>query len=370
MLQHATGDRNGGELSRDPSAEGYLKDAMADILCWAEIEGDVPTAASLELLGEARDLADALGGQVAALVLAAGEREDEWAALLGRHGAGCVLVVTHPLLDSYSVELYRDALAQCAAARACELILLPGSAHGGDLASQLAARLGAEIVGGCTHIAPAPTGAVRLTRPIYGDRLHEIYEYTPGQAAPLVATFQPGARGADPSPGGPPAPVERPAVVLEDGKPRSRWLGISPPDMDTVDIAEAERLVAAGLGLPLPGGLGLARELAELLGAALGATRPVVDKGFLPVERQIGTTGRAVAPRLYVALGISGASQHVGGIRGAETIVAVNVDRSAPMMAMADLAVVGDAARVVELLVERLEVRRGLPSTNSSRINE
>jgi electron transfer flavoprotein alpha subunit len=332
---------------------------MPDILCWVELDEGAPTAASLEVLGEARDLAHAQGGRVAALVLATSdERRVEWPQLLGRHGAGRVLIATHPLLSSRGVDAYPDALAQCAAAHPCALIVLPASAHGGDVGAQLAARLGAELLGGCVQIAPAPNGAVQLTRPIYGDRLYEVYEYTAGQAAPLVATFRPGARGLDERPDGPPAIVETLAVELAPGDSRAQSLGVRLPDPGTVDIAEAERVVAVGLGLPLPGGLGEARELAERLGAAIGATRPVVDKGFLPFERQIGTTGRVVAPRLYIALGISGASQHVGGIRGAQTIVAVNTDRSAPMMALADLAIVGDAAQVVPALIEQLEARQ------------
>ena len=138
---------------------------------------------------------------------------------------------------------------------------------------------------------------------------------------------------------------------------RTRAQAIVPPAPDTVDLVEAERIVAVGLGLPHPLGVKLAYELAADLGAAVGGTRPIVDKGWLPFERQIGTTGRSVAPRLYIAMGISGASQHTGGIRGARTIIAINPDRSAPLMALADLAIVGDAAEIVPLLLKLLAAR-------------
>ncbi|MBI2461026.1 MAG: electron transfer flavoprotein subunit alpha/FixB family protein [Candidatus Rokubacteria bacterium] len=130
-----------------------------------------------------------------------------------------------------------------------------------------------------------------------------------------------------------------------------------------MDLREAERIVAGGRGIAGPEGIALLQELADLLGAALGASRVAVDLGWLPWERQIGQSGRSVAPRLYLACGISGASQHLAGIRGAGTIIAVNTDRSAPIFSVAHLGVVGDWREVVTALLERLAARgeaRGL----------
>ncbi|HEY7198688.1 MAG TPA: electron transfer flavoprotein subunit alpha/FixB family protein, partial [Candidatus Dormibacteraeota bacterium] len=169
---------------------------------------------------------------------------------------------------------------------------------------------------------------------------------------PLVATLRPGSRGA-------PRPRPRPLEVelLPAGEPRVRRLRRLQPDPRSVRLAEAERIVAAGLGIGSSDRLPAVQELADLLGAALGASRPLADRGWVPFERQIGTTGQQVAPRLYVAVGISGASQHLGGIREAETIVAINTDPACPMMARATLAAVGDAGEVVEALAAALRAR-------------
>jgi electron transfer flavoprotein alpha subunit len=121
-----------------------------------------------------------------------------------------------------------------------------------------------------------------------------------------------------------------------------------------VDISEAERIVAGGLGVGGPEGMNLLQQLAERLGAAVGGTRVLVDRGWLPFERQIGSTGKTVAPRLYVALGISGASQHTSGMTGSKTVVVVNTDRTAPMFGLADLGVVGDMRQIVPALLKRL----------------
>jgi len=133
-------------------------------------------------------------------------------------------------------------------------------------------------------------------------------------------------------------------------------------DPRSVRLAEAERIVAAGLGIGSADLLPAVQELADLLDAALGASRPLADRGWVPFERQIGTTGHQVAPSLYVAIGISGASQHLGGIRQVETVVAVNTDPACPMMTRATVAAVGDAREVVEALLARLRARRQVPA--------
>ena len=143
----------------------------------------------------------------------------------------------------------------------------------------------------------------------------------------------------------------RPVPAAE---PRVRHLGTLAGDPGSVPLPEAPRIVAAGLGIVAHESLGMVAELVALLGASLGATRPLADRGWVPFERQIGTTGQTVSPRLYVALGISGALQHLSGIIGAETMVAVNTDRSCPIMSHATLAAVGDVGAVVPLLIARL----------------
>jgi electron transfer flavoprotein alpha subunit len=170
-----------------------------------------------------------------------------------------------------------------------------------------------------------------------------------------VATLRPQTRGRpDPAEGPAPELVRHPAAELPA---RVRHLGDLAGEPGTVPLAEAPRIVAAGLGIGGREALAAVEELAGLLGASVGATRPLTDRGWVPFERQIGTTGQVVRPRLHIALGVSGALQHLSGIIGAETMVAVNTDRSCPMMARATLAVAGDVAEVLPLLLARLRER-------------
>ncbi len=339
---------------------------MREILCWVEIENDgTPTGASLETLEEAAQIAAAWGGRVVALVLRGAaltdDLEERLAVGLGGRGATQVLVATHPHLATYSTEGWCHTLAWLLRDSSFGLCVGPNSPNGADFMPRLAARLDAPLLTDCLALAPTEGGGLRLTCPAYGNRLHLLYEVEAASmraSRPLLATLRPGVRGLAGQATQGQASVQ---LLNLDGLDLdfsgTRSLGVLPPDPRTVDIVEAERIVAVGLGLPLETGVRLASDLAGCLGAAVGGTRPVVDKGWLPFSRQIGTTGRSVAPRLYVALGISGAGQHTGGLRGARLIVSINRDRSAPMMALSDLAIVGDAAEIVPLLINKLTAR-------------
>ena len=326
-----------------------------NVICWIELEDGLPSAASLELLGEASEVARAWGSDLAALVLTdVADNQAAWLAKLGQYGTQWVLVALHPLLATYEGDAYCAALTQILAQQAWTALLAPATANAADFVARLAARLEVAVVSDCVRLAATADGGLNLIRPVYSDRLHSHYHFVPVDAAKIIATFRPGARGLDLRPKPQQAALQIIKVNIEPTAVRTHSIAIVPPAPNTVDLVEAEKIVAVGLGLPHPLGVNLAYELAADLGAAVGGTRPIVDKGWLPFERQIGTTGRSVAPRLYVAMGISGASQHTGGIRGARTIIAINPDRSAPLMALADLAIVGDAAEIVPLLLKLL----------------
>jgi electron transfer flavoprotein alpha subunit len=298
---------------------------------WAYVEHDP------EVMGDAADLAEELGAGAAAI--AAGADPE---ALAGA-GAERVLLLDAP----YDAETHAAAVAGAVVGAAA--ILLPGTANGADLAPRLAALLGAACLLDCAWLRADPAGLL-AARWAHDDRAQERWLVPAG--LPLVATLRPGSRGAA-------RPRPRPLEVelLPAGEPRARRLRRLQPDPRSVRLAEAERIVAAGLGIGSSERVPAVQELADLLGAALGASRPLADRGWVPFERQIGTTGQQVAPRLYVAVGISGASQHLGGIREAETIVAINTDPACPMMARATLAAVGDAGEVVEALAAALRAR-------------
>jgi electron transfer flavoprotein alpha subunit len=320
--------------------------AGSDIWVWGEQAGGELTEATWEVLAEGRELAGALGGSLA--LAAAGLPEP--LPLAGLGGAGVAQV--HLLGDGppgAGAETGAAALAALAAARgAPAALLLPATGAGAGLAPRAAIRLGAACLDDCLGVRAGAEG-LRVLRWACDDRLHEEWLVA---GRPLVATLRPQTRGRPAATTGPEPEVERhPAPELPQ---RVRHLGELPGDPGTVPLAEASRIVAAGLGVGGRDALDGVQELATLLGASLGATRPLADRGWVPFERQIGTTGQMVNPRLYVALGISGALQHLSGIIGADTMIAVNTDRTCPMMARATLAVAGDVAAVLPLLVARL----------------
>ena len=222
-------------------------------------------------------------------------------------------------------------------------ILLPASADGRDLAPRLAAATGRPLLAGAAEYRD---DEVRLTR---GGGL--LTEYVTAEE-PVVVTLQPGVRGTEPRRA--PRPAPEPIAVTLDGRHDAVVLDVSPPDPGTMDLAESRRIMAGGAGLRGPEDFRLLARTAAAVGASMGATRVVADLGWVAHERYIGTTGVAVDPDLYVALGISGAIQHVTGLGAPRHVVAVNTDPSCPMMAMADLALVTDAPGLLEALARRL----------------
>ncbi len=228
-----------------------------------------------------------------------------------------------------------------------DVVVLPASPDGRDLAPRLAAAMGRPLVTGTVRVDR--TGAIAAT---HGGRVHERYV----ARGPFVATLEPGCRGV----GLADVPAERhvgPLAIEEpDGGGHAgldaEILAVTPPDPAAMDLAESPRIFAGGAGLGDADDFALLGHVAEAFGASVGGTRVATDAGLLPHSRQIGTTGVTVRPRLYVAFGISGAVQHTGGLHDPGHVVSVNVDASCPMMAMADLALVADAPAVLRALAE------------------
>ena len=228
------------------------------------------------------------------------------------------------------------------------MVLLPESPDGRDLAPRLAVALGCGLLAGAVRCAPDEVEVTRLD-----DRL----SVRVGVDGPVVVTLRPGSRGQ------PEAVAPAQVTALPLGAAGAVWdaesLGVLQPEPSTADLVEARRIVGGGAGLVPPGADGAAamRLLAEVgsaLEASAGATRVVTDAGWMSYDRQIGTTGVAVSPELYVAFGISGAAQHVGGLGAPEHVVSINTDPSCPMTAMADLGIVADAPAVLAELADRL----------------
>ena len=226
------------------------------------------------------------------------------------------------------------------------IVVLPASPDGRDLAPRLAVALDRQLFANAVMVCADRVVVARRGGLVEED--HEVH-------APIVATLQPGARGIEPlSPDAARVETNDVSLALPTGAADAEVLELVPPDPATMDLAEAPRIVAGGAGLGCAERFETLEAVAKALGASYGASRVAADLGWVPVDRFIGTTGVAVNPRLYVALAISGAVQHVGGLGDPERIISVNTDPSAPMMTMADVAIVSDARAVLDALAARL----------------
>jgi electron transfer flavoprotein alpha subunit len=308
--------------------------------------------ATLEALGEAVELAR----PGAPGVLSVGPAEGREALLsLTRHGATrLVLLRTPGIASSAEVGCAVAAWLQ-AQGGTSPVVLLPHTRHGLGVAAQLTVRLDAALAPDAVGVRRDADDGLEVTRPAYGDRLYATMRVPAGTAA--VVTLRPGSLGVGPAGAARQVAVEEwPATA--DGAPATpRLRRVIAADPRSIDLRDAERIVAGGRGVG-PDGFRQLEVLADLLGAAVGGSRVAVDLGWIPWERQIGQSGRAVAPELYLAFGISGASQHMAGIERARTVVAVNADRAAPLLARAQLAALADWQPVADALIERLRARR------------
>jgi len=306
--------------------------------------------ATYEALALGRDLAEGLGARLEAVLLGQGVRA--LADSLGR--ADAVLYVDHPALAEGTGEQTSRALAALAAERSPALILVPTTNVSWDLLGLLPARLGVPLVNFCRQ-ATASGGAVEFSSLLYGGKMAATL--TAGDGTVVVAVL-PGVRPAEAGKGGPPPQVEEVAVAFEAGD-GVRWLEYEEPEAGDVDITQQEFLVAVGRGISNEANVEVAEELAAALGGAVCGSRPVIDQGWLPLVRQVGKSGVTVKPRLYVAAGISGAPEHVEGMKDAELIVAVNTDPGAPIFSVAHYGIVEDATDVLEALAEAVSKRKG-----------
>ncbi len=324
---------------------------MIIIAVMAETDSGVLATSALECVQEARELADVTGGSVR--VLLPGHGVASLADELATYGADAITVIEHEGLRQFSSHGWLAALEPVLTTLAPTLVLAPDTGHVRAWLPRLAARWRVPLVTGCVQVKSSATGQIEMTRPTYSGARHERLAF-PTTASVLV-TLIPKARGLGASRSGRHAEVTRLTPDLNPTAFRDHTVERLPPDPHMVDISEAERIVAGGLGVGGPEGMELVGRLADRLGAAVGGTRVVVDRHWLPFERQIGTTGKTVAPKLYLALGISGASQHTAGMIGSETVIAINTDRTAPMLSVADLGVVGDLHQIIPALLAELE---------------
>jgi electron transfer flavoprotein alpha subunit len=306
---------------------------------------------TFEALALARDVADQLGSKVEAVLLGHGVKD--LASQLG--AAARVVSVDHPALAEVIPELYAEALAQLARREQPAVVLTPLTNVTLGVGTLLAAKIGASAINFCKDVRVVD-GKIEAHAVLYGGKIET--KVVPA-TEPVVLGIGPGARLADAGRfAGPPAVVDEAAVDLPATSP-IRFKGFIEPEAGEVDVTQQDVLVAVGRGIGSQDNIALAEELAEALGGVVCGSRPVIDQGWMSLSRQVGKSGASVKPRLYIAAGISGAPEHVEGIRGATAIVAVNTDPQAPIFAVAHYGIVGDAQDVLPALTEAVRARRG-----------
>lgn len=314
--------------------------AATDVLIVAETRDGKLRPLSLELVTAARQIAG--DGKVDALVAAAGQVSGLEA--LGAHGADGVLVATHDAFKFHSP----DGLTAVAASLGANYgtILFLASAAGRDVAPRVAARLGAPCASDVVAVERTANG-VRASRPIYAGKVLQALDL----AGTAVVTLRPNSLAAVPNARA--GAVEAVTVPAFDAK--VTVTGVRSPDVQKLDVSEATVVVSGGRGFGDPKHFVLLEELAAAFGnAAVGASRAVVDAGWRAHDEQVGQTGKTVAPSLYIAVGISGAIQHLAGMRTAKVIVAINKDKEAPIFKAADYGIVGDLFEVLPRLTEEI----------------
>jgi electron transfer flavoprotein alpha subunit len=310
--------------------------------------------ATLEVLGEARSLADQLEGELCAALL--GHRVGDLTTDLIRHGADAVYVVQHPLLERYTTDAYVYVLTQVIRKRDPFMVMLGGTPNGQDLAPRLAARLRVALVTDCVMVKLNSQGVVEMTKPTYQNKVHTTL--TCSERRPSIVTIRPGARGVEQPNSSRQGRVANIHPEIEDLVIQTRPVKLIKGDPRRIDLSEAELIVAGGRGVGAPDRWEIIEALAEALGAAVGGSRIPMDKGSIGRERVIGQTGKTIRPKLYLAVGISGATQHMGGVRDSELIVAINNDPAAPILKQADLGIVGDLHEILPVLIEKLQQRK------------
>ncbi len=330
-----------------------------DIWFFAEHKDGNLRKVTLELLGEAKRLAAAAGGEAVAVL--AGSGLGGLAGQLGQYGPDRIILLDDPALAEYRTGPYTNVLAVLVAERKPLAFLFGNTALTRDLAPRVAGRCGAPLFSDCTGAAYRD-GALHFTRPMYGGKLYaDVTGAAVGQPGTTVfAALRANVFGAAQATGGSPA-VETAAVAVP---PDALWPVVKETLAQVsgkVELAEANIIVSGGRGVGGADGFKVLEELADALGAAVGASRMAVDNGWRDYKYQVGQTGKTVSPTLYIACGISGAIQHLAGMSSSKCILAINTDPEANIFKVADYGIVGDLFQVVPALTQ--EFRRLLAAS-------
>jgi electron transfer flavoprotein alpha subunit len=318
------------------------------ILVFIEQKDCVLNKVSLEALAAAQAMGKDLGLKVTAVIPC--HQDCGLAQEIAGYAIDRVIVAKNEKLKIYTPDAYADAWEQIIAATSPQYVVMPHTYQVRDFAPKVAARLGREVVGDCIRYRNEGGGLV-FTRRIFLGKLDA--DVTISGEAPYFVTFQSGSYRGDTAEKGGGASVETMEVSVGD-------IRMTPEEpfqeaKATVDLSKSEIIVAVGRGIKSQENIAIAQQLADVLGGDLAASRPICDSEWLPIDRQIGSSGQTVAPKVYIALGISGAIQHTVGMKNAGTIVAVNKDSEAPIFDIADYGIVGDLFEAVPTIIEEVK---------------
>ena len=319
---------------------------MPRIWVYAELNQGRLTTTSLELFTRAREL-----GDVDAVALGPGAMDA--AGALGKHGARRVLVNEDVAFAEYVAEPATDCLAALVPQERPDLIMFGFSPDSREVAGRLAARLGVGLISNALDVEAVNGGFVAKV-PYFGGAKVASYR---ANARPAIVLIRP--KSFEISQSGDQAEVVEVSASIVEGSRRAHIVERLEEAADKVKLEDAMIVVSGGRGLGGPENFHFVHELADALGGAAGASRAVVDAGWVPYAMQVGQTGKTVRPGVYIAAGISGAMQHTVGMKGSKVIVAINKDRDAPILKMADLGVVGDALKILPKLTEAVKARKG-----------
>jgi electron transfer flavoprotein alpha subunit len=323
------------------------------ILVFIEHRNGVLNKTSLEAIAAAQNLASQLQQPISAILL--GADVSSLAQEIVGYDLAKVLCATNAKLADYTPDGYSDAMDRMVRKLDPQLVVMPHTYLVRDFAPKLAARFGKSLISDCIR-AQASGTSMTLTRRIFLGKLDA--DVVSDGEAPVFVTFQSGAYRPDQARKGSGAPVE--TMEVEVGEIRMTPEAPFQEVKQAVDLSKAEIIVAIGRGIKGKENIALAEKLAEVLGGDIAASRPICDAEWLPIDRQIGSSGQTVAPKLYVALGISGAIQHLVGMKNSGTIVAINKDPEAPIFDIADYGIVGDLFEAVPVLTEEIKKIKGL----------
>ncbi len=305
---------------------------------------------SYEIVSEGRRLADALGQSLTVVLL--GSNIKEKAAELGQYGADKIQVADDPRLEVYTTDAYVEVISELVKANDPLILLMGASVQGRDLSARLSGRLGVGVAQDCTLFA-VEDGNLVATRPIYAGKAYAKVTFE--NSLPQMATARPNVMTVSEPDSSKSAEVIDASFSLDDSMLKTKVVEVIKDAGGKIDLTEADKIVSGGRGMKGPENYNILEELAEVLGASVGASRSAVDAGWRPHTDQVGQTGKVVSPNLYIACGISGAIQHLAGMGTSKVIVAINKDEDAPIFQKADYGVVADLFDVIPALTEEIK---------------